>query len=140
MTADEEVEVQVSDAGWRIYYLEGRLFMVLRGLEPMPGAEVAFEIVQGASDAVSHALGVFDREEVSDDPRASKHVAAQLRQARLSDAVRLVEGLPTYSPNCREVTDLRRCLTEIDELASFFGEQWPRELQLGHQGVDVAQA
>ena len=138
MTAYKEVEVKVNDAGWGIYYLEGRLSKILRGLEPIPGAETALEILKGAHDAVSLALDVFDHEAVSAEPRASQRVAALLNQARLSDAVRLVERLATYTPDSREVTDLRKCLTEIDELVSFFGEQCPREIEAARQGLDVA--
>ncbi|UCC69711.1 MAG: hypothetical protein JSV79_07415 [Armatimonadota bacterium] len=131
--------MKVSDAGWRVYYLEGRLIRIIRGLKSVPGAETALDVMRAASDVVSHAIDIFDHERVSSEPQASMRVADMLRQARLSDAVRLVEGLGTDTPDSREVTDLRMCLTELDELTAFFGEEWPQGLQSGHQGLDVAQ-
>ena len=130
--------MQLADAGWRIYHLEGRLIRIVRGLLPIAGAGAALDVIRAAGDAVSLALQVFDHEGVSDDPLASQRVAALLEQARLSDAVRILEPLETHSSEQREVTDLRMCVAELGDLAAFFGEEWPLELVAARKGLDVA--
>ena len=132
-----EVEVRLSDAGWRIYYIEARLLRLLRGLEGAPDLKAVLDVARTGYDAIGLALHVFDKEDVEHDPRASERVCTLLRQSHVSDAVRLVEQIEAHPSTTREVADLRRCVTEIDELATFFGEEWPAKLDAPPHGQDV---